>query len=128
MKLLLDTHTFLWAIDDPKKLSARARKAIEDEHNDLVLSVASLWEIILKVETGKLRMQPTAEYFQAHCQNLGVSAVLAIQPGHIYCLRSLPTFHSDPFDRLLIAQAKTERLRLVSRDDVMESYLPDVIW
>jgi PIN domain nuclease of toxin-antitoxin system len=128
MNLLLDTHVLLWAIDQPARLSRKAIKVLSDEDNELVVSVASLWEILLKKQAGKLRLPATPEYFQAHLQTLGVSRLMAIQAAHIYRLLQLPVRHKDPFDRLLVAQCQVEKLTLLTRDPEIRKYPVDVIW
>ncbi len=128
MKFLLDTHVFLWAIGAPAKLSAKAAALLTDEANQLMVSVASLWEIVVKKQAGKLELPATAEYFRAHMSQLGVGEVLAIQPSHIYRLNELPIDHKDPFDRLLIVQCQVERLVLVSADPIMRRYAIEAVW
>jgi PIN domain nuclease of toxin-antitoxin system len=128
MNLLLDTHVFLWAIGNPDRLSPKAQAALQNDSNKLILSCVSLWEISLKVQAGKLELPATPEYFETHCSRLGILRILAIQPAHIYRLQLLPPVHFDPFDRLLVAQAQVEDLRLLTGDRVMKKYLPDLIW
>jgi PIN domain nuclease of toxin-antitoxin system len=128
MKLLLDTHVFLWAISEPRKLSRRARTALSDSRNDIALSTVSLWEIALKVEAGKLRLPASRSYFETHMEQLGVGEVLSVTPRHIYTLLSLPSVHKDPFDRLLAAQSISEGLSMLTADAVFRDYPLKVIW
>ena len=128
MKLLLDTHVLLWAIDRPSRLSAAARKALEDPSNALYVSVASIWEIVLKFQAGKLRFPASAEYFKAHLNALGIAQLLAIQPQHVYTLLQLPPHHKDPFDRLLVAQSLMEDLPIVTSDAALTQYDVQTIW
>ncbi len=128
MKLLLDTHAFLWAIALPSKLSARAVKLLNDDRQPLLLSVVTLWEIVLKQQAGKLELPATAEYFRAHMSQLGVKEILPVQPAHIYRLHELPLHHKDPFDRLLVAQCQVEGLALLSGDPVMKRYSVESVW
>ncbi len=128
MRLLLDTHAFLWAVGLPAKLSPKARTLIADESNELVLSGASLWEIVLKKQAGKLKMAATADYFRAHLSQLGVRDLLPIQPSHIYSLNELALVNRDPFDRLLVAQCLVEGLALVSADAILSEYGIEVVW
>jgi PIN domain nuclease of toxin-antitoxin system len=128
MKYLLDTHAFLWAIAEPSRLSRRATKVVLNEENDLLLSAASIWEIVLKVESGKLRLPATAEYFDAHMSRLGIGSVLPVTPVHVYAITKLPAAHRDPFDRLLAAQCRVEELTLLSADKAFRGYPIKVVW
>jgi len=128
MRLLLDTHAFLWAIAEPDKLSRRARTAISDSRNDIVLSTVSLWEITLKVEAGKLRLPASQGYFEGHMEQLGVKELLDVTPRHVYALLVLPPLHKDPFDRLLVAQAMSEDLTLLTADAVIRGYPLKTAW
>ena len=129
MRLLLDTNVFYWALSRRQKLSSKAVKAITDPANELILSCASIWELITKVGTGKLDLPVAPADFDHYCERLGIAAVLSIHPAHVYQLRALPRAHDDPFDRMLVAQAQVEDLRLVSADTfIAEHYMHDVIW
>ena len=102
MRLLLDTHAFLWFIEGNLNLSARARQLIEDENNQRFLSIASLWEISIKVSIGKLELGiPFTEFFQEQVYGNAI-ALLEIQAEHLDILAKLPFYHKDPFDRLII--------------------------
>lgn len=120
MKLLLDTHVYLWCRTEPARLSAKERAAIRDPANELLLSVASAWEIEIKRAIGKLDapddwMERTAEF--------GVQW-LPVRAEHVRALRLLPPHHRDPFDRILVAQSRVENLRLVTHDPLVLRYLP----
>ena len=128
MKLLLDTHTFLWAIAEPARLSRKAARMILDERNELLLSTVTLWEIIVKLQAGKLKLPASTDYFQGHIGHLGVRQVLPVTPVHVYAVLKLPPVHKDPFDRLLAAQADVEGLPLLSADDVLRRYPVQVLW
>jgi PIN domain nuclease of toxin-antitoxin system len=122
MRLLLDTHVFIWWADDPEKLSPAALAALEDEANDLLLSVASVWEMQIKIQLGKLKLSlPLKELVknQQETNNLTVSPVTL---PHVLALDALPFHHKDPFDRLLIAQSIEEDLTLVSADSQFSTY------
>ena len=128
MKLLLDTQVWLWMRNAPARLTAKARRILTDERNELVLSAATPWEIALKVAIGKLRLPCTVEEFVA---SRGVATrVLPLPITQLHAVESaaLPQHHRDPFDRVLVAQARLESLRLVSTDHVFESYDVDVVW
>jgi PIN domain nuclease of toxin-antitoxin system len=128
VKVLLDTHTFLWAIAEPARLSGEVRRLLADEANELVLSTVSLWEIVIKAGAGKLRIPAGAEYFETHMDHLGVGRVLPITPVHVYAVAGLPEAHKDPFDRLLVAQCRVEGMPLVSADEVFRRYPIETIW
>src|SRR3712207_344821 len=118
MKLLLDTHAFIWSFSEPEKLSPKALALMSDGNNDLILSVASVWEMQIKIQSGKLRLAiPLTELIEGQRQTNGVQ-VLPIGLGHVLALDALPALHKDPFDRLVVAQANVEGAFLVSRDPV----------
>ena len=122
MKLLLDTHIFIWWADQPEKLSAAALSALEDEANELLLSVASVWEMQIKIQLGKLKLSlPLKELInnQQETNDLMVSPVALT---HVLALNSLPFHHKDPFDRLLIAQSIEEKLTIVTADSQFSAY------
>ncbi|HEX3185769.1 MAG TPA: type II toxin-antitoxin system VapC family toxin [Pyrinomonadaceae bacterium] len=122
MKLLLDTHIFIWWVDQPEKLSLAALSALEDEANELLLSVASVWEMQIKIQLGKLKLSlPLKELInnQQETNDLMVSPVALT---HVLALNSLPFHHKDPFDRLLIAQSIEEKLTIVTADSQFSAY------
>jgi PIN domain nuclease of toxin-antitoxin system len=127
MKALLDTHTFLWAILNDDRLSKRAQETFTGP-NDLWLSVASVWEILIKVKVGKLPLpQPAGPYL---IKKLGENKIeiLPISLDHVLRIEELPEHHRDPFDRMLVAQSLEEKLPLVTADQVFERYSVEVIW
>jgi PIN domain nuclease of toxin-antitoxin system len=128
MKLLLDSHVLLWAIDKPKLLSKRVKKALLDDANELHASVASMWEIALKARAGKLHLPAAPGYLEEHLRELGIQKYLAIGVFHVRQLEKLPPIHRDPFDRMLVAQAMAERLTLVSKDELLRKYPIPVLW
>jgi PIN domain nuclease of toxin-antitoxin system len=100
MRLLLDTHAFIWSFAEPEKLSSKALVLLTDGDNDLVLSVASVWEMQIKIQQGKLRFTvPLGELVESQRQTNGVQ-VLPIELEHVLALDTLPALHKDPFDRL----------------------------
>ena len=128
MNLLLDTHAFLWMLDAPEKLSATDVQAHNDPDNELYLSVVSLWDIQIKCASGKLTLDlPLAQIVAEQVQD-DRYRLLDIRVQHVLALDGLPRPHNDPFDRLLIAQARTERMPLVSTDGVFAQYPVDVLW
>ncbi len=128
MKLLLDTHAFIWWDSDPERLSRRALALCQDSRNELRLSVASLWEIQIKMQLGKLKLAARLPDIVAAQQEANELMLVNIAANHVYALDDLPPHHKDPFDRMIIVQAKTEGLRLVSHDKVIREYPVDVEW
>jgi PIN domain nuclease of toxin-antitoxin system len=127
VKALLDTHTFLWAILDDPRLSPRT-KEIFTGPNDLWLSVASLWEILIKVKAGKLPLrEPSGPYL---VKKLGENRieVLPVKLDHVLAVEALPVHHRDPFDRILIAQSMEENLPIITSDPLFARYAVDLIW
>jgi PIN domain nuclease of toxin-antitoxin system len=119
MKLLLDTHTFIWWYNEPDKLSKPVLTACQDKENLILLSVASAWEMQIKLQSGKLKINlPLAEVIDHQRQDNGME-VLPVTLAHVLALQSLPLHHKDPFDRLLIAQANVKNAVLVSKDAVL---------
>jgi PIN domain nuclease of toxin-antitoxin system len=128
MKLLLDTHAFIWMFDEPEKLSPKASALLADGDNDLILSVASVWEMQIKMQAGKLKLAiPLRQLVREQVQTNELQ-LLPVVLKHVLTLDSLPTHHKDPFDRLLIAQANVEGVFLVSGDPVFSSYPVKLLW
>ncbi len=128
MRLLLDTHVFIWWSDEPEKLSDRVLNACQDDDNSLILSIISIWEMQIKIQLGKLRLRNPLRYLIENQQNINDLQVLPISVNHIYMLENLPMHHRDPFDRLIISQALEERLPLVSKDSVFSNYPVSLYW
>jgi PIN domain nuclease of toxin-antitoxin system len=128
MRLLLDTHTFLWAASDPAALGRRARALILDPDNDRVLSVASIWELAIKVGLGKLRIATPLSEMVAHQEAEAALEILDVRREHVLGVQTLPPHHRDPFDRLLVAQCRIEQLDLVSADSALDKYGIRRIW
>lgn len=126
MKVLIDTHVFLWGLQHEERLSRRAQTLLPVA--DVWISVASLWEIITKVQVGKLTLPaPVGEYLSAKLKANGV-LVLQITFDHVKRLERLPLHHRDPFDRILIAQSLEEKLPIVTADPLFAPYALEVIW
>ena len=121
MRVLLDTHTFLWWADDDRRMSAPARKAIADAA-DGFLSVASCWEIAIKVSRGRLTIPKPIERFVPEQLGLNGFQLLPVDLDDVARVATLPFHHRDPFDRLLAAQALSDDLTLVSADPVFRKY------
>lgn len=128
MKLLLDTHTFIWWEIQRAKLLPTALAACEDFGNELWLSIAGLWEMQIKMQTGKVSFQRPLPQMVAEQQQRNGLQLLSVNPAHIYALGQLPPHHKDPFDRMLIAQAQQENMPLVSLDPVFAAYPVQLIW
>ena len=118
MNLILDTHTLLWWLNDDATLSGEARTSIGDGSNVVFVSAVSIWEIRIKQQLGKLDVP--GEIFETLIN--GPYDLLDINAEHAFHVGSLPLFHRDPFDRILISQARIERLTMVSRDTVFQRY------
>ncbi len=128
MNVLLDTHAFIWWAIDPDKLSSTARAACEDTTNQLLLSIASVWEMQIKYQLEKLILpKPLAELVDHQVRQNRLS-LLSIEPSHIYALQTLPPHHRDPFDRMIIAQATVAGLTIISADHVFRSYAAPLLW
>jgi PIN domain nuclease of toxin-antitoxin system len=128
MKLLLDTHTFLWWDNEPDKLSERALALCRDRSNVLLLSVASVWEMQIKHQAGKLDLSLPLAAMVAGQMETNQIQVLPITIEHVLALEALPNHHKDPFDRLLVAQAVAEEVMLVTRDPLFSRYPVTVVW
>jgi len=126
MKVLLDTNTFLWGLSAPEKLSLAARNAVAS--SERFLSVASIWEALIKVRIGKLPLPvPAGNYLTAKMSANGVS-VLSIKLEHVLQIEKLQLHHRDPFDRILIAQSLQEGWPIITSDPVFKMYPIRVIW
>jgi PIN domain nuclease of toxin-antitoxin system len=128
MKLLLDTHTFIWWDNEPDKLSTKVLDLCQDPNNRLILSVVSIWEMQIKSQLGKLTLNQSLADLIERQQGRNQIEILSIELPHILALNELPTHHKDPFDRLLIAQANIENAVLLSKDAVFSAYSVNVLW
>ena len=122
MKLLLDTHIFIWWADQPEKLSQAALSALEDEANELILSVVSVWEMQIKFQLGKLKLSVPLKELVKNQQETNDLQISPLELKHVLALNPLPLHHKDPFDRLLIAQSIEEDLILVTSDSQFSAY------
>lgn len=128
MRLLLDTHALIWFLEDDARLSTPARTAIETKDSENRVSLASGWEMAIKLGLGKLRLPiPFEELFPGRLSSLGF-VIQQIDAPHLHELLRLPLHHRDPFDRLLIAQAKVEGLTVVTNDPQFGPYGVPTIW
>jgi PIN domain nuclease of toxin-antitoxin system len=125
--VLVDTQVWLWMRNAPMRLSARARRILTDERNELLLSAATPWEIAIKVAIGKLRLPCSVEEFVSTRVVATRVTPLPITQLHAIESAGLPPHHRDPFDRVLVAQARLERAPLMSSDDVFHAYDVEVL-
>jgi len=128
MRLLLDTHAFLWWVEDATDLSRRARRVIADPDNECWLSLASCWEMAIKQSLGKLELRAPIERFVPEHLAANRIRLLEIDLDDVARVASLPFHHRDPFDRLLVAQALGRDLRVVSVDPVFATYGARRVW
>jgi PIN domain nuclease of toxin-antitoxin system len=128
VRVLLDSHVFLWLAMGDDRLPTAVRDLIEDVRTRSVVSVATTWELTLKALAGRLRLPgPPAEHFAEHVEEFGYE-VLPIHQRHVDALPELPAIHDDPFDRMLVAQALVEDLELVTGDERLRAYPVRTIW
>ena len=128
MRVLLDTHAFLWWVLEDPRLSARARSLIAAPETDVLISAASAWEIAIKAADRRLDLpEPAQAYVPSRIAANGFRE-LQVTVQHALCAGSLPNIHRDPFDRLLVAQAQVETIPIVTSDPAISRYDVDVIW
>ena len=128
MRLLLDTHAFLWWDADAEQLPSSLLETLQDPAHEITFSVVSVWEMQIKAALGKLELRtPLATLVSEQREKNGLN-VLPISLQHVLTLEKLSNYHNDPFDRLLIAQANVEGLTLVSKDDAFRHYDVPLLW
>ena len=127
MRVLLDTHAFLWFLAGDERLSKKARDAISNEDTELFLSAASVWEMAIKAALGRLILPMSVADYVADKSAAGFQ-MLPIEWEHAAAVQTLPLHHRDPFDRLIIAQAKAEKMPLISGDQIFRRYGLPIIW
>ena len=115
---LLDTHIFLWSLDETKRLTKEVAKILKDPRNRIFVSVATAWEMSIKQKKGKLPLKTTLEV----CFRKSNFEILEIKLPHILQLENLPPYHKDPFDRMLVAQAIVEKLMIITADEKIRKY------
>jgi PIN domain nuclease of toxin-antitoxin system len=122
VRCLLDTHTFLWFVAGDARLSTPERQSIENPSNTPLLSVASVWEMAIKVSLGKLGLtMPVGDFVREHADRNGIG-LLDITLAHVSAVEAMPFHHRDPFDRLLIAQAQVDGLTILGADSAFDAY------
>ncbi len=128
MRVLLDTHAFIWWVTNNSQLSDAARACIADSDNNVFLSTASAWEVVIKVNIGKLVLpEPPKSYIPSRLASNQFES-LPIQTNHVLQVTALPNHHRDPFDRILIAQSQVEQMPILTADYLIVQYSINVIW
>ena len=128
MKLLLDSHVFVWMHDAPQKLSRTVTNKITDATNQIYLSVASVWELQIKIKLGGFSFSDKFETVIRQQQETNFLQILPVELSHALHLENLPLHHKDPFDRLLISQSVVENMTLVSADKRLSAYDLNLLW
>jgi PIN domain nuclease of toxin-antitoxin system len=128
MRVLLDTHVFLWWTSNNPNLSARAREVIANGENDIYFSAASGWEMAIKAGLGKLQLVEAPERFVAEQINENGFLVLPVSLHHALHILALPPHHRDPFDRMLVSQAQSEGLTIITADSYIRQYEVETVW
>jgi PIN domain nuclease of toxin-antitoxin system len=130
LRLLLDTHVAIWAVLNDKKLPSGVRRLIEDARNDVAVSAVTLWEIAIKAPLGRrgLGQMPFGAGEALNIFKRADYDLLSFSPEHALAVEDLPQIHADPFDRLLVAQAMAEPMRLVTHDDTVARYSDSIIY
>lgn len=128
MRLLLDSHVFVWMHDQPNKLSPAVKNALTDPANQIFLSVASAWELQIKIILGKFGLSDKLENVITQQRQANNLQMIPVELSHILYLENIPFHHKDPFDRILIAQAAAENMTLVSADRHFSNYKVSLLW
>ena len=128
MNLLSDTHAFIWSFSNTKRLSPTVAKEFKNPTNQIFLSVASIWEMQIKIKLGKMIFNDTLENIVAEQQTVNNIQILPVYLSHALYLENLPLHHKDPFDRLLISQAIVENMTLVTADPEFAKYQVNLLW
>lgn len=128
MRVLLDTHAFIWLDSVPRKLSSTAMSVCQDLSNQLFVSLATIWEMQIKLQSGKLTLPASIEEIVERQTQENRITLLRMEFAHILAVGNLPDHHKDPFDRMLVAQATVEKLVLLSVDEQLAKYAVQVVW
>lgn len=128
MNILLDTHAFLWFVADDPRLSDTARSLIEADASQPFLSIASLWEMAIKVSLGKLKFEQPYELFIPQQLTINGIGILNLSLEHTAAISTLPFHHRDPFDRVIAVQANLEKMCVVSADTALDAYGVERVW
>jgi PIN domain nuclease of toxin-antitoxin system len=128
MRYLLDTGVWLWSLQEPERIARRAREIMADLQQEIFLSSATSWEVAVKAAAGKLRLpEPPHSYVPKRMAEQGLRPLVVSHP-HALAVFALPPHHRDPFDRLLIAQANSEDMVLISADRIFHQYRVQLLW
>jgi len=127
MKILLDTQAFIWFVENDKLLYKNLKKIIENNSNTILISIASLWEMTIKISLGKLKLNFSIEEMMKKITENGFD-ILPILPKHLIKLSQLEQYHNDPFDRIIISQGLTDDLIIISSDDKFDYYKVNRLW
>lgn len=127
MDILLDTHAFMWFVNGDPSLAKKAKEVIESTDNQRFLSVASLWEMAIKINIGKLSLSQPYHLVKQQIEDNDIE-LLPIEFDHTLQFVSLPLHHRDPFDRLIIAQAMTEAMTVITKDENFKHYPIEIVW
>ncbi|MCL4245133.1 MAG: type II toxin-antitoxin system VapC family toxin [Candidatus Dadabacteria bacterium] len=128
MNYVLDTHALLWILAEDGRMSRKAKRLFLDKSNTIFLSIASIWEMAIKISLGKLALdEPLEAFVKNHVERNDIK-ILEIAPHHIYPLEDLPFHHRDPFDRLIIAQCMTEGFSIICSDKAFDDYPVSRVW
>ena len=122
---LIDTHILLWSLYDSSLLSENTKKVLEEE--ECYVSIASLWEMSIKSSIGKLKLKQSIQEIADTCRKYGIQ-ILNISPKHCDQMMELPLIHRDPFDRIIISQAKVERCTIITKDQFIPQYDVRTLW
>jgi PIN domain nuclease of toxin-antitoxin system len=128
VRALLDTHAFLWFITGDRRMSSRSRSVIEDPGNDLLLSMASVWEMAIKTSLGKLQLAQPLDLVIPEQLSANLINLLPVTLNHAFRVSSMPFHHRDPFDRMLIAQGLHEGISILSSDEAFDVYGVTRLW
>lgn len=128
MNALLDTHSFIWFVEGNPSLSSPVRAIIEAPDNDIFVSIASIWEMAIKISLGKLHLSQPFDVFVSHQLLVNDISLLDITVNHTSQVATLPFHHRDPFNRLLIAQSLVEHIPLISIDTIFDAYGVKRLW
>jgi PIN domain nuclease of toxin-antitoxin system len=127
MRYLLDTHALIWHLEDDARLSVQAKSVIEDDQNEIIATIASFWEMAIKINLGKLVLKMSLDEMFEKLDDMGIR-IITIQASHIHIIETLPLHHRDPFDRMIIAQADAEKCIIISIDEAFDAYQTAVLW
>jgi len=127
MNLLLDTHAFLWFITGDDQLTLKALNKITDSNNKCFVSIASIWEIVIKMSINKLEIKGGFETIEDFLENNDME-ILTLNFSHTKSLLNLPYYHNDPFDRIIISQSVIEKMTIITKDKAFKNYNISIIW